>query len=218
MCLLRRSILLLFLICYFSGLNASGADTTGQVDKILNKIENKMSRIKTLKCSFTQTKHLSIMNKPIIIKGKIYIKPPGYFAWYSTSPVKFYLVIKGHELTQWDEDSDSVVNMDLREKPMFRVIVSQMKNWVSGAYTKQAEDYNIKIIRKEPLTLKFIPKDDAVTYEYIKSVQVKFRRNLSYISAIDITEKNNDTTRIKFNNIVLNSPLPETPWSAKPDV
>ena len=191
------------------------SDSSIGLEKILNKIELKMKSIKTLKCSFVQEKKLSVLNKPIIISGEIYIQAPDYFAWHGAEPVKYSLVIKGHILKQWDEDSDSVITIDLKSKPMFKVIVSQMQTWFSGKYAEQTDDYDIEIVRNDPLTLKFLPKPSSTAFEYIKMVQVTFKKDFSYISSIEILEKNRDSMLMKFNDIVLNSTLPPDTWSVK---
>ena len=123
------------------------------------------------------------------------------------------MVIKGHTLQQWDEDSDNVITIDLDSKPIFQVLISQMQSWFSGNYVKQAEDYNISVISKEPLTLKFTPKPSSSTTEFVKSVQIKFKKDLSYISNITIREKSGDSMSMTFSNTKLNSDIPENVWS-----
>jgi outer membrane lipoprotein-sorting protein len=217
---MRQLICYIFFFCtqcsfLFSSYGANTPDNSSSVEKILSKIESKMKSIKTLKCSFIQEKKLSIMKKPIIITGKIYIQAPSYFAWFGDKPVKYYLVIKGHILKQWDEDSNKIITIDLESKPMFQVILSQMSSWFSGNYTKQADDYNIEVIRQDPLTLKFSPKLSSSISEYVKTVQVTFKKDISYIASITILEKNQDSMTISFNDIVLNRIFPVATWSIK---
>ena len=202
----------------FASIVTNSPDNFSAIENILGKIETKMQSIKTLECSFVQEKKLSIMNKPIMITGKIYIQKPNYFAWHGETPVKYSLVIKGHILKQWDEDSNHIITIDLESKPIFQVIISQMKNWFSGNYTKQADDYNIKIVQDKPLILKFSPKSSSSTSEYVDTVQVTFDSDLSYIKNIKILEKNNDSMSMSFNDVVLNGILPSSIWSVKRDI
>ena len=185
---------------------------------VLEKIETKMKSIKTLECNFVQEKKLNIMNKPIIIKGKIYIQSPNFFAWHSTQPVRYSLIIKEHILKQWNGDNNQINIINLKDKPMFQVIISQMKSWFSGSYTKQTDDYNIKIVHQNPLMLKFSPKLSSSTSEFVKAVEVSFKNDLSYIANIKILEKNNDSMSMRFSDVILNHTIPSSTWSIKSDI
>ena len=210
--IIRPGLITLFLFNLSLLLNA-GQIKNDSIKKILERIDTRMSSIRSVQCDFIQEKKLSILNKPIIMSGKIFIKKPGNFAWHSVKPIKYSFIISGNNFKQWDEDSNKVVTINLNDKPALKVIVNQMNVWFSGNYIKQLNKYSITILNKKPLMLKFIPKLKEQSSEFIKSISVSFSDNLKYISSIHIMEKNNDSLKIIFDNTVLNSAIPEGVWN-----
>ncbi|MCP4176367.1 MAG: outer membrane lipoprotein carrier protein LolA [bacterium] len=205
-----------FIILFFFNLvllSTANSNQNHSIKNLLTKIDSRMSSTKSIQCDFIQKKKLSILNKPIIMTGKIYIQKPDRFAWHSFKPIRYSFIVSGDSLKQWDEDSNKIVSINLKKKPALKVIINQMNIWFSGNYIKQLNNYTITIQSRKPLILKFIPNSKEISSKFIKSITVTFSTDLKHISSIYIMEKNNDSMEIKFNKIIINSTIPEKMWN-----
>lgn len=186
--------------------------------EVLHRLEDKTSEIRTLKTEFVQEKELAVFKEKIILKGMIFLQKPELFAWHIIEPLSYSMVIKGDILSQWDENTKKTQKISLSKNPAFQVAISQMKDWFSGKYTSMTEDYNIIILKRKPVSLKFIPKKNTIVSNVIDSVTVIFRDDERYIHQIYIKEKSSNSTLLTFVNTQLNTPLDEAAWEVEPRV
>ena len=186
------------------------------VEDVLSKLEEKMSDIKTLKTGFVQEKKLAIFNKKIILKGKIFLKKPDLFAWHTEEPTRYSMIIRDDIISQWDEDINQVQKVSMKDNPAFQTVVGQMRKWLSGIYMSLLEEYNITVLRQNPVSLKFTPRENTMAYNIISHVRIVFREDERYLREIYIKEKGGDTTLLRFTNTLLNIPINDAAWEAKP--
>ncbi|MBW2166123.1 MAG: outer membrane lipoprotein carrier protein LolA [Deltaproteobacteria bacterium] len=186
--------------------------------EVLHRLEDKTSEIRTLKTEFVQEKELAVFKEKIILKGMIFLQKPELFAWHIIEPLSYSMVIKGDILSQWDENTKKTQKISLSKNPAFQIAISQMKDWFSGKYTSMTENYNIIILKRKPVSLKFIPRKNTTVSNIIDCVTVIFRDDERYIHQIYIKEKNSNSTLLTFVNTQLNTPLDEAAWEVQPRV
>ncbi len=182
---------------------------------VIKSVEEQMSKINVLSADFLQIRKMSLLNYDMKLQGNIYLQKPDAFAWHTTKPLVSSTVVKDGVFKQWDEDSGETLKFNVDGNPAFQIIWKQMSTWFSGKYTSFIVDYNIKVLSESPLSLEFIPKPKTLAEKKIKSVSVYFNLEQSYIQSILISEKQGDTSEIKFTNIVLNKKLDEKVWNVK---
>ena len=186
------------------------------VEDVLSRLEEKMADIKTLETDFVQEKELAIFDRKIILKGKIFLQKPNLFAWHTEEPTRYSMIIKDDVILQWDEDIDQVQKVNMKDNPAFQTVVGQMRKWLSGIYMSLLEEYSVIILRQNPVSLKFMPRENTMAYNIINYVRIVFREDERYIHEIYIKEKTGDSTLLRFNDTMLNTPIDDAAWEAKP--
>jgi outer membrane lipoprotein carrier protein len=207
---LKKLLLLFFCFFLFCGIFQLLAVAPQKTKDILLNLEKLMSQVHSVQCNFVQKKTLPILKNPLVIKGKIYIKDPGFFAWHTSAPIKYTLIIADGVLKQWDKDSGKTVTLNLNDTPGLKVIVGQMKAWFSGRYSDQSGSYNVDVIQEKPLILHFVPKKGSDVCDYVKYLTVEFKNDLMYISKITMKEASGGEINIIFYNVILNKPIPDS--------
>ena len=207
----------LFLVC-LPVVNLSADNSAQEINNVLQDLEIKMSGVKTIQASFIQEKNLALFNQKIILKGKIFIQKPGLLSWRVITPLRYSMVINGNTISQWDEDTNQVQQVSLAKNPSFQVAIQQMQNWFCGAYKSMQGDYKITLTTALPITLQFIPLENAVSGNFIKRVVVLFQNDGLYIKEINIEEENGDTTLLKFIGAKVDQPINLKAWEVKADV
>lgn len=198
--------------------NEESQPTASDIREVLGRLEEKMSRMQTLKTGFIQEKDLAIFNQKVVLKGTIFLQNPSLFAWHVKEPVRYSLVIKGDVLRQWDEDTNRVQQVSLEKNPAFQSVIGQMRKWFSGTYTSMLKEHDVTILKQHPVSLKFTSLESTVASKVINSVIIIFREDERYIHQIRLEEKGGDSMILTFVETQLNVPIDAAAWEVRPRV
>ena len=210
---MKIKLIPLLFCALFLVINASAEN---DIHTVLGRLEAKAVQVNSIESNFVQTQKRGMLNKPLIFKGKIFLKKPGQFAWHQSEPIRYALVIKGNLVRQWNEETGRVPDISITDNPSFSVVGKQMTEWFSGAYTGLLKNYAVTILKQNPLVLEFIPRPNSSSFNLFEKVEVVFREDERYIQEINIKEKNGDTSRLKFTETKLNADIKPAAWEAKP--
>ena len=193
-------------------------DVSAETIRLLTRLEHKMAGINSISAGFVQEKDLSLFKNTLIIKGFVYLKKPDLLAWYVTEPLRYKVVIKSDTVEQWDEETDKVQKISIKKNPALQAVFEQMDKWFSGSYLSMTNEYYIKILSRNPVSIGFIPKNGTYAENLISRVTVVFMNNEQYIHKIEIKEKAGDRTKLTFANTLLNGQIEDTAWEVRPRV
>src|ERR1039457_4296184 len=144
----------------------SGKASTAQPDDLaafLQSIGKKASNFKTLKTEFTQDKKMVMFKEKLTLKGRIYLEKPNKIAWHVDSPVRYSVLITDKLIRQWDEDTNKVQEISLSKNPIFQNVLSQLTVWFSGEYGSLLDTNEVRVIKRNPLVIEFIPRDNNIS-------------------------------------------------------
>jgi outer membrane lipoprotein-sorting protein len=219
---MRVGSLLLGLLCLSwvsthvqASANQQDSGTADKLDQVLSKIEDKVSRMETLRAEFVQEKRLAILDEPIVLKGTLFMEKPNLFAWHVEHPLRYSMVIDGEVIRQWDEDTEQIQKISLAKNPAFKMVIRQLRDWFSGSYRPMLAEYTISVLHNDPITLEFVPLDNAIARQVIERVIITFQEGERYIQQIEIVEKGGDRTLLKFIDILLNAPVAPSAWEVR---
>ena len=196
----------------------SGKGAVSQLSELsafLQSIGKKASNFKTLKTEFTQEKKMVMFKEKLIMKGRIFIEKPDKIAWHVDSPVRYSVLITDKLIRQWDEDTNKVQEISLAKNPIFQNILGQLTVWFSGEYGSLPDTNDVRVVKRDPLVIEFIPRDNNVSKKVIKSITITFRDDQNYLQQLRIQEVSGDVTTINFKNTILNAPLNNNSFEVK---
>ncbi len=182
----------------------------------LNGLGKKISDFKTLKTDFTQEKEMAMFKEKLVLKGRIYLEKPNKVAWHVDSPLRYSVLITDKAIRQWDEDTNQVQEISLTKNPIFQNVLNQLTVWFSGDYASLIETNDVRLVKKEPLVIEFIPRGANIAKKVIKSITITFREDRKYLRQIRIQELSGDITTIHFTNTLLNTPLDNNSFEVNP--
>jgi outer membrane lipoprotein-sorting protein len=220
----RRALLFLFLlICWISSGAASTEsesvpDPLAEPRELLARLEERAAELQTLKADFIQEKHLAVLDRPLVLKGTLFMQKPDHFAWIVREPLGYSMVIRGDVVHQWSEDTRQVDRISLSENPQFQMAIRQMRDWLSGSYRSILGDYAVSVLDREPLRLQFVPRETALPRGLIESVTIEFERDERYVHQITIVETRGDWSLLTFVDALLNDPIAPSAWDVEQHV
>jgi outer membrane lipoprotein-sorting protein len=196
----------------------SGKDGVAQpadLPVFLQSIGKKASNFKTLRTEFTQEKKMVMFKEKLVMKGRIFLEKPDKIAWHVDSPLRYSVLITNKAIRQWDEDTNKVQEVSLAKNPIFQNVLGQLTVWFSGEYGLLLETNDIRVLKREPLVMEFIPRDNNVSKKIIKSITITFRADQNYLQQLRIQENSGDVTTINFIHTILNAPLNSKDFEVK---
>lgn len=206
-------VVVLLVFC-LGGLAPGTGRTEARPDaaRLLAAIERESQDLRTLRASFVQEKHLALFAAPLVLRGTLHLQKPDLFAFRVETPLRYVMVIRDEELQQWDEESDDVQTISLRENPGFKLVLHQMRGWLSGAYTSMLDEYDAEVLADDPVELRFRPKPSAMAHGLVEGVEVLFEADRKRVREIRIRDEQGDRTVFKFRDTELNTEIEPSVW------
>jgi hypothetical protein len=88
--------------------------------------------------------------------------------------------------------------------PALKIVFDQLRCWISGNYLSFIKDYDVSILEKKPLVLKFVPKTESSFKTFIENIEISLQKDERYLKWIKIENTSGDSTLINFTNTILN--------------
>lgn len=188
-------------------LEAAGL-TAKQKTEAIAKINQAASGLKSMKCSFVQTKYLSLLSDKMVSEGKMYYRQSNKLRWEYTSPYSYLFIFNGTKVYVGGKSRKDVI--DTKNNKVFKEVARIMMNTVTGKALSNSSDFAVDISSSgNDWLVTLVPKKKDLK-QMFKKIIMKFSKSSTMISEIDIYEKNGDRTNIKMKNITTNCSLNES--------
>lgn len=182
--------------------------SAAQQKEVIAKINKATSRLKSMSCSFTQTKHLSMLSDKMVSEGKMNYKQPNKLRWEYTSPYQYLFIFNGTKVYVGNKSRKDVI--DTNTNKVFKEVARIMMSTVTGTALSNSSDFSIDVADGNTLwQITLVPKRKEMKKMFSKIVLLFNKSNLM-IAEINIYENNNDRTNIKLKNIKTNGVVNET--------
>lgn len=178
-----------------------------QQKEVIAKINKATSRLKSMSCSFTQTKHLSMLSDKMVSEGKMNYKQPNKLRWEYTSPYQYLFIFNGTKVYVGNKSRKDVI--DTNSNKLFKEVARIMMSTVTGTALSNAADFSVTVEDGKTLwNVTLIPKKKEMKKMFTRIV-LSFSKSDLMISEINLHEKNNDRTNIRLRNIKTNISINE---------
>lgn len=189
---------LLLLLC-LSSLNAAEPFT-------LAKLTAAAKDVQTLRVTFTQVKHLAILDEPVTSPGVIEIsRPLRAVRWEYTG--KSVLLFKAGHLRRFGAEGKEET-VTAKEQGVNSVI-KQMEAFIDGDWSGMDELFIITPAADGSPQLDFAPKTPDLA-KYITSLRIRWRADLSAPEHMELVAAGDDRTEYRFDVPQIGIELPAT--------
>ena len=151
--------------------------------------------VKTLRVTFTQVKHLAIVDEPVISPGVIEIsRPLRAVRWEYTG--KSVLLFKGGHLRRFGAEGKEET-ITAKEQGV-NSVVKQMEAFIDGNWSGMDEMFTITPAADGSPQLDFAPKTPDLA-KYITSLRIRWRADLSAPEHMELIAAGDDRTDFRFD-------------------
>ena len=200
-----KPVILFSAICYFIFCPLLGQTklTDEQGKLIIQRINEKTSSIKSMKCNFVQVKRIKLMKNEMKSKGVMFFLSPNKLRWQYDSPYKYIFILNGTSVKIISDKSSQ--NINLQENKIFRQISNIILNSIVGNHLNNTKDFMIEVWKtNSTYSARLYPKKKELKslYNYI---ELFFNLNLDMVKSVKMEEKTGDVSIINLINVEFNS-------------
>ena len=171
-----------------------------------NDFREAAGNIRSLKADFVQEKHLKILAKPLISRGRLFYRPPDYLRWEYTDPIKSVMLMRRDVVRMflwrdgaWMEDAGQSVEIR-------RVVLNEITGWFGGRF-EQAQGFEPRYEPGTPARIVLTPKPGL--QDFIERVELVLSEVPGVIRSVEIMEGPEASTVIEFKNVQPDSVFPD---------
>lgn len=205
-------ITLLAALCGWAG-SAAAAEERG-LAVLREKLESNLREARSIQADFEQVRKFERLKSELTVRGELAVSADGRMAWYVTAPMRYLCVITPEGVSQWDEDSNTVLTLTQRDLPWLKVLYEGLQSWFRADFKVLERDFVLS--RYDERTLKLLPKPGTLYGEAIAEALLSFSEDYRHVERIAMKEKSGDTITITFLNVKINASIPDTTWRLPP--
>ena len=172
-------------------------------------IENK--QYATIKCDFTQYKHLTIMDEPLVSSGEFCFSKEDKVRLDYTAPSPYLIVLNGQKVSITKEGKSNVY--DMASYQMVTVMKTMLSSCLLGDFSGAGRDYLMSVSENKSAYLIEIEPRNKKIRKYLRKIEVIFDKTNLSVDQLIVREPSGDYTRHVFSNKKFNLPLSEQLFS-----
>lgn len=205
---MKKLIIIFLTIFVFAGIGMATPLSEAKQKEVVSRINKATAGLKSMSCSFVQTKHLSLLSDKMVSEGKMNYRQPNKLRWEYTSPYQYIFIFNGTKVYVGNKSRKDVI--DTGSNRLFKEVARIMMSTVTGTALSNTTDFITSVEDSKNLwRVTLVPKKKELKKMFAKII-LSFSKTDLMISEIDIYEKNNDRTNIRFKNIKNNITINET--------
>jgi outer membrane lipoprotein-sorting protein len=170
------------------------------------QIKKTAQGINSVQAEFVQKKHIEILSRPLVSKGKLYFQVPRSLRWEYTSPVHSVLLMHGGNVTRYVIKDGAVTRDSSAQLQSMQIVLQEITMWMKGTFdanpgfTPQLKQGRIIVLT---------PKGKSMA-DIIQRIELKLSKEPGLIQSVMIYESKKSYTVIDFGRVTMNAALPDS--------
>ena len=170
----------------------------------LDQLREGAAKIKTIEAGFTQEKHLAILVKPLVSKGRFYYQAPDRIRWEYLDPIKSVMLMD-KDRADYYLWSDGRWNKEAGQSAQVRqVIMDEIAAWMSGRFD-QTKGFEAVFIPGPPARIVLNPEKEMKGF--IEKIEITLSSIPGVIESVEVAEGEDARTIIRFSDVKVNKEL-----------
>ena len=204
-----KKVLLCWIICLFP-FTIFAQDQSHVTVKDPASLEKSVSdaarQTSSIRCDFTQVKHLSFLEESVISGGIFYFRNDDRLRWEYTRPFPYIIVLAGQKISILD--GERLDEYDAGQNPVFAGIARVLSGIVNGSLFRD-KDFKTAYFEKDGNYLMVLEPQDQNMRTFLSRIELTINRNNFGVDGVRLVEMTGDFTDIRFSNKKVNVTVPD---------
>ena len=177
-------ISLLHLVSY-AQMKVNDSESENMIQSVCNAAEE----IKSLKCRFIQTKHLSLLQTDMTSEGEMLYNGGNQLKWEYKSPYLYTFILNKDKVLLKSEKNADVI--DVRSSRTFQQIARIMLNSITGKCLVDNDDFNVTMLKdRKAWIAELTPKNKGLAKTF-DNIKLSIDPEIQMVTSISLHEKRN---------------------------
>jgi outer membrane lipoprotein-sorting protein len=186
------------------------------ISKYRDQIAENAKKIKSIKSSFRQVKHLSFLSDKVVTGGTFLLKKENgtnLVKWEYTTPFFYQIVLDGRRV--YMKDGDKVTRFDMSSNAVFEELNEIMIKSLDGTILSENEKFSFDVdVKGRELYIKMVPSRSTMK-EYFKEIKMVIDKKDFTVTKLEMIENGGDSTEIFFTERRINIPVDNKEFQLK---
>jgi outer membrane lipoprotein-sorting protein len=169
----------------------------------MEEIRVAAEEVKTVSADFVQEKHMKILARPLISRGRFLYAAPGSLRWQYEAPMKSLLVTHEGRTARYGFERGRWVEENAFDTQAMQVITEQIAGWLGGRFG-ESDLFSARLTSGRRIVL--VPKKDAFS-RFIQRIEIQLSETPGVIDSVVLVEADEAFTRIRFSRVRINEPV-----------
>jgi outer membrane lipoprotein-sorting protein len=171
-----------------------------------DQIRNTAKDITSVEAEFIQKKHMAILTKPLVSRGKLWFQIPRSLRWEYSSPVNSILLMHDGTVTRYIKKGDAVTKDSSARLQSMQIVLQEIIMWMKGNFDANP---GFKPELKPGRIIVLTPKEKSMA-AIIQRIELRLSSTPGVIQSVRIHESEKSFTVIDFVNVKMNLKLPDS--------
>lgn len=180
--------------------------------QMISQIVSASKNISSLQSDFVQTKHLRILGKDMVSKGKMYLKGGQSLRWEYTTPYTYIFVINGGKVMMKDSNNKTST-IDVNSSKMFKNITQIMMSSMTGECLSNAKEFKVTMKKSNTEWIAQLVPQQKTLANMFSLITLHINHTTKMVTTVEMKEKTGDTTVINLSNTKKNQALQDKLFS-----
>jgi len=208
---MRKTILILTILLSSVSIYGQTALSSAEQKQMITKIDKAAAAIRTMQCSFTQVKSMTLMKNSIKSKGTMYFKKPNRLRWQYTTPYDYTFIMADGKA--YMKSAGKTTTIDVNKNKMFRQITEVIMNCMIGGNLSKTSYFKIAMYKSGGIVQANLTPLKKELKQIYSQVTLSFNSSQTMVTKVEMKEKNGDKTTITLSDIKLNGNVSDKVFS-----
>jgi outer membrane lipoprotein-sorting protein len=175
------------------------------IESLKSHVKDMAQNTRTIACSFTQEKELSMIAEKITSGGKFYLKKEQMLRWEYTLPFSYIILIKNGQISIKDENN--VNHFNVQSNKVFLEINHVILGCIQGTLLNDTKNFKALFFENPASWMVKLKTLSPGLKESLSEVVIWFDRKDYTVNRLEMNEPGGDITRISFTEKRINQPI-----------
>ena len=171
-----------------------------------DQIKNAAGQVNTVRCDFIQEKHMKILANPLVAKGVLYFKVPGFLRWEYISPIRSILLMHKGKTNRFVMRKNGFIEDSSANLQAMGFVLKEITMWLNGRFD---ENPQFTATLKGSHKILLLPKEKSFSM-MIQKIELILAKKPGIIKSVTIFESENSFTKLVFTKSRLNEKIDDS--------
>ena len=173
--------------------------------QMMEQVNDAARKMKTLQCSFVQTKTLKMMKSKLVSNGRMSYSQPALLRWEYTLPYAYTFIVNGAKVLMKSRQRRDVVNA--AQNKVFREITNIMLNSVTGKCLTDKQNFTTRMLVSGDRWIARLTPMKKEMKQLFSTLVITFDKRQMVAVSVEMIEKSGDNTLILLRDVKKNAPV-----------